>query len=183
MRKSLARRIRHFARDESAFISVEAILVMPLLIWVFMAMFVYWDAFRAQNTSVKASYVLADMISRESQPVNTAFINGMHQVFRYMVNTREQTWIRVTSVQYRQSDDRYLVLWSRTTNSTRAPQHTVTTMAQNRHRLPVLANSDTMIVVETWRNFTPPFQVGLSPRTFDEFSVMRPRFLSPLPIS
>ena len=183
MRKAFMTRIRHFARDESAFISIEAIIVMPLLIWLFMALFVYWDAFRSQNTSVKASYVMADMISRENAAVNNAYINGMHSVFRYMVNTNEQTWIRVTSVQFRQSDNSYRVLWSRTTNATRAPEHTHATMALNRDRLPLLANSDTMIVVETWRRFTPPFRVGLDQRTFNEFTVMRPRFLSPLPIS
>jgi Flp pilus assembly protein TadG len=183
MRKAFVTRLRRFAQDESAFISIEAIIVMPLLIWVFMALFVYWDAFRAENTSVKASYVLADMISRENAAVNTAYINGMHQVFRYMVNTPEQTWIRVSSVQFRASDNSYQVLWSRTTNATRAPAHTTATMALHRPRLPLLANSDTMIVLETWRRFSPPFQVGLDKRTFAQFTVMRPRFLSPLPIS
>ena len=183
MRKAIATRLRQFRDDESAFISIEAILIMPLLMWVFMALFVYWDAFRAENTSVKASFVLADMISRENQAVNAAYVNGMHSVFRFMVDTQEDTWIRVTSVQFRQSDNSYQVLWSRTTNATRAPIHTTATMAVNRPRLPNLADTDTVIVVETWRRFTPPFTVGLSRRTFDEFSVMRPRFLNPLPIS
>lgn len=183
MRQTIATRLRQFRDDEGAFISVETILIMPLLMWVFMALFVYWDAFRAENTSVKASYVLADMISRENAAVNAAYVNGMHLVFRYMVDTQEDTWIRVTSVQFRQSDNSYRVLWSRTTNATRAPIHTHATMAVNRPRLPNLADTDTVIVVETWRRFTPPFMVGLDRRTFNEFTVMRPRFLSPLPIS
>lgn len=183
MRNAIARRLRRFRQEEGGFISVEAILVMPLLLWVFMAMFVYWDAFRAQNTSVKATYVVADMISRENNAVNTAFINGMHQVFRYMVNTPEQTWMRVTSVQFNQGTNTYNVLWSRTTNATRAPAYTTATLATQRSRLPILANTDTVIVVETWRRFSPAFWVGLQRRTMYEFTVVRPRFLSPLPIS
>lgn len=183
MQRHLNDRLRRFRQDEAGFISVEAIIVMPLLLWVFLALFVYWDAFRAENTSIKSTYVIADMISRENFPVNTAYINGMHQVFRYMNDTDEDTWIRVTSVQFRQSDNTYRVIWSRSTNTTRAPVHTQATLATQRHRLPVLADQDAVIVVESWRRFTPAFGVGLSRRTFDEFTVVRPRLLLPLPIS
>lgn len=175
--------LRRFRQDESGVISTETLLIAPLLIWLFLAMFVYWDAFRAQNTSIKASYAIADMISRENAPINNAFITGMHRVFRYMVHTSEETWIRVSSVQYDQSRDRYNVLWSRSTNTSRAPLQTTTTMVAMRDKLPVPSDADTLLVVETWRRFTPAFKVGLDRRTFHEVSVVRPRFLSPLPIS
>lgn len=181
--RRLTRRFRRFLREEDGLITTESIIVMPLLVWVFLALFVYWDAFRAQNTSIKASYVIADIVSRENTAINNNFITGMHQVFDYMVNTPEDTWIRVSSVQYRQWDDRYLVLWSRSTDTSRSPVQTTTTLATQRDRLPILADADTLIVVETWRRFRPAFWVGLPARTFYEFTVVRPRFLSPLPIS
>lgn len=183
MRRFLAVRLRQFAKDENGIITAETLIVMPLLLWVFMALFVYWDAFRAQNTSIKASYVISDMISRENIGVDMAFINGMHSVFRYMSNTQEDTWIRVSSVRYTQSNDTFQVLWSRSTNLARAPIQTATTMNQQKARLPRPANGDTLLVVETWRRFTPAFKVGLPKRTFYEFTVVRSRFLSPLPIS
>ena len=181
--RRLRQTLRRFRQDERGIVSTETILVMPLLMWVFMAMFVYWDAFRAHNTSIKASYAIADLISRENAPVNNAFIGGMHSLFRYMVATDEGTWLRVSSVQYDASQDRYNVLWSRTTNTNRSPAHTTATMVAMRPKLPVPANADTLIVVETWRQFSPAFKVGLERRTFYETSVVRPRFLSPLPIS
>jgi Flp pilus assembly protein TadG len=180
---ALRARLRRFRQDEAGFISIEAIIVMPLLLWVFLALFVYWDAFRTENTSIKSTYVIADMISREPSPVNMAYINGMHQVFRYMNATDEDTWIRISSVQFRQSDNSYRVIWSRSTDTSRAPIHTNATMATQRHRLPILADQDAIIVVETWRRFTPAFKVGLQRRTFDEFTVVRPRLLIPMPIS
>jgi Flp pilus assembly protein TadG len=183
LQQRLSAHLRRFRQDEGGFISIEAIIVFPLLLWVFMALFVYWDAYRAENTSIKSTYVIADMISRENVPVNMAYINGMHQVFRYMNATDEDTWIRVTSVQYRQSDNTYRVIWSRSTNTTRAPVHTHATLATQRHRLPLLADQDAIIIVESWRRFTPAFQVGLDRRTFDEFTIIRPRLLFPLPIS
>jgi len=176
-------RIRRFRDDDAAIISAETVIVTPLLIWVFLAMFVYWDAFRAQNTAIKGSYAIADMISRESAPINNAYITGMHNVFRYVNNTSEDTWVRVTSIRYVQSNDTFQVLWSRTSNAGRAPQHTAGTLNALRPRLPRPANTRTLIVVETWRRFTPAFQVGLDRRTFYNLEVTWPRFLEPLPIS
>lgn len=180
---ALRRQIEQFARDERGVISAETVILTPLLVWVFLALFVYWDGFRAQTTTIKASYTIADLISRENAPINNAYIQGMHQVYRYMVATSEPTWMRVTSVRYTESNNRYTVLWSRTTNASRAPVQTTTTMNTLRHRLPVPADNDALLVVETWRNFTPAFQVGLSEGIFYELVTIRSRFLSPLPIS
>jgi hypothetical protein len=39
-------------------------------------MFVFWDAFKTQNVNLKATYTIADMISREqrrsTRPISTA---------------------------------------------------------------------------------------------------------------
>ncbi|MFN3937545.1 MAG: TadE/TadG family type IV pilus assembly protein [Gemmobacter sp.] len=176
-----ARLIRRFARDTRAAISVEALLVTPVLVWVFLAMFVYWEAFRAQNTHVKATDAIADMISRENTGINASYVDGMHTIFRFISDTPLDTALRVTNVQYRESDDTYLVLWSRSSNTGRAPVHTTATLAQHRDRMPIMADSDTLLVIETWRDFQPYFQVGLGNHTFYEFFVVRPRFLSPIP--
>jgi hypothetical protein len=183
MIRSFRTRLRSFRDDESGLITTEAIIVTPLLVWVFLAMFVYWDAFRAENTSIKATYTIADVISREGTAVNNNFIAGMGSLFDYMANTNEDTWIRVSSIRYVQSNDTFQLLWSRTTNATRSPVHSAGTINAMRARIPRPANADTLLVIETWRNFTPAFRVGLDRRTFYEFTTVRPRFLSPLPIS
>lgn len=183
IRRSLQARIVGFARDERGVISTEAVIITPLLLWVFFALFVYWDAFRAETATVRATYTVADMISRENAPINNAFITGMHRVYRYMVATPEATWMRVTSVRYNQNNDSFTVLWSRTTRAGAAPQHSFTTINQIKGRIPRPAHDDTLIVVESWRDYTPALKVGVSAGTFYEINVTRPRFLSPLPIS
>lgn len=179
----LSRPVARFIRDERGVITAETVILTPVLVWVFLALFVYWDGFRAQTTTIKASYTVADLISRESAAINNAYINGMHQVYRYMVATNEPTWMRVTSIRYSTTTDRYTVLWSRSTSSSQSPVHTNTTINELRARLPLPAHNDALLVVETWRRFTPAFQVGLSEGTFYELVTIRPRFLSPLPIS
>ncbi len=175
--------LRRFAADTRGSISMETVIVMPVLIWALMASFVYWDTFRSKNAQMKATFAVADTLSREMTGINTAYITGMHAVFRYMMQTSEPTWMRVTNVQYRASDDSYRVLWSRSTNTTRAPQLTHATLAQMRARLPLMANDDTILVIETWREYEPVFNVGLGRRIFGEFTVTRPRWLSPIPLT
>lgn len=182
MRRLIAS-IRRFARDTAGVVSVETLIVMPLLTWALLASFVYWDVFRNQNAHVKATYAVTDMLTREMAAVNTAYINGMHTVFRHMSGTAEPTWMRVTSIQYRASDDTYRVVWSRTTNATRAPQMTNAMLANVRARIPLMADGDSAVIVETWRDYTPMADMGIGRRVFSEFVVSRPRWLSPIPLT
>ncbi len=181
MRRILAR-LDRFRRDDRAAVSVEAILMLPLLFWLMIATFVYWDAFRAVNTHVKATYTVADMIARQLGPVNAAFINGLDKVHRFLSNTADgDSWLRVTHVQYDGARRRHVVLWSRSTGP--APALTTATFAPLAGQMPVMSDADTAIVVEAWRNFREIVRVGVGDRTLYEFTVMRPRFLSPIPFA
>ena len=62
--KLLRARLATFAQDARGSLSVEAALILPLLCWFYVASFVWFDAFRTQNANLKASYTLADMLSR-----------------------------------------------------------------------------------------------------------------------
>lgn len=181
MRRLRARLLR-FCRDDRAAVSVEAILMLPLLFWILIATFVYWDAFRAVNTHVKATYTVADMIARQLGPVNTNFITGLDRVHKFVSNAgNADSWLRITSIQYNAATNSYTVLWSRSTGS--VPALTTATLAPLRDRLPVMADADTAIIVEAWRVFREMVRVGVGDRTLYEFTVMRPRFLSPIPFS
>jgi Flp pilus assembly protein TadG len=182
MRRLIAA-LRGFLRDTRGAVSAETVLVMPILIWALMGSFVYWDVFRSQNAHMKATYAVTDMLTREMAAVNTAYINGMHAVFRYLMQTDEPTWMRVTSIRFQASDNTYRVLWSRSTNPTRAPQMTNAMLANLRARIPTMANDDTAVIVETWREYTPVANVGIGRRIFTEFVVSRPRWLSPIPLT
>jgi Flp pilus assembly protein TadG len=172
-----------FLRDQRGSMSVETVIIMPALLWAFMAMFVYWDLFRTNNAHVKATYVVSDMITRELNSITMADINGLHSVYRYVSAANEPTWMRVTSIQYRASNDTYRVLWSRSTDTAKAPQLNNGTLAAVRGGLPEIADTDTLILVETWRDYTPTFSIGLGERTFSQFMVARPRWLSPIPLT
>ncbi|MFN3642712.1 MAG: TadE/TadG family type IV pilus assembly protein [Gemmobacter sp.] len=175
--------LRRFRSDTRGAVAVESVLILPLLIWALMASFVYWDTFRTHNAHMKATYAVTDALSREMTGINTAYINGMHDVYRYMMQTDEPTWMRVTSVRYTEADDTFRVLWSRSTNGVRAPVMTNAMLANIRAQIPAMSNDDSVIIVETWREYTPLFRVGLEARVFTQFIVTRPRWLSPIPLT
>ena len=59
----MSRSLRRFWKDEGASVALEAVIVTPILAWVFVASFVFFDAFRVYNTSIKATYAVADVLS------------------------------------------------------------------------------------------------------------------------
>lgn len=188
--KALGRRLpqalRRFLRDESgAAFAMEVILFSTLMAFTAMMLFAFWEAYRVRATAGNATYVIADMISREGAPINEAYVTGMGRVFSYIANNgNDRAYIRVTSLDFHAGTNRYRVLWSRSTDNTRAPRLTTADLAPMRNvSLPNLEDGAALLLIESWRDFMPAFKVGLEPRTFYSRQFMLPRFLSPLPLS
>lgn len=174
MRPLLARLTR-FARDERGYMLVETVLMLPLLLWAFLALYAFWDAYRVATTVQKASYAISDLISRVQRPVNAAFIDGMSRALDEMIDEELSPELRVTSVIWNEDDNEFQVQWSRTEDTTRAALTTATLQAQA-DQIPDMSDGDTVIVVETWVAYEPSLDVGVPDYTFGQFIVTRPRF-------
>lgn len=166
--------LRRFRRNTDGSMLVETVLMLPLLLWAVLALFVYWDAFRAQNTNIKATYTIADMVTRETDEIDASYIQGLNTVFRYLVATQEETNVRVSSVMWSEADQEYKVLWSSGTGGW--PALSDGTLSSVEDKLPVMSDGDTVIVLETEQHYRPAFRVGISERTLPEIVVTRPRF-------
>ena len=55
-----------FARREDGVIALEAMIMMPLLFWTFLALFSIFDTFRIYAANQKAAFTVSDAISRET---------------------------------------------------------------------------------------------------------------------
>jgi len=170
----LASRLRWFRRSEEGSISVEAMLVLPILVWAYMGTFVFFDAYRAQSTNIKAGYSIADTISRETGYITPAFMDSLYALQQFLVDTEEQVQMRVTVYNYRLSDDSYRVRWSQTRGGGAAMTDAVLTVL--RPNLPVMPDGEVAILVETRVGYVPAFSVGLADFTFEDLVVTRPRF-------
>lgn len=180
--KPLARFTRRFGRKEDGVMAAEVILTFPVFAFCIIGMYTYWDAFRSLNTAQKASYAISDMITREGRPVNDAYLQGLHDVLQYMVGPDLPVRVRFTSITFSGVRDRYEVVWSRSPLNEMA-EHTTDSIAGIRDDIPILADGDSIVLVETQVDFTPAFGetpayfMKVGQQEFENFIVTRPRFV------
>lgn len=167
---------RRFARDESGTLMAEAVIVLPFMLWAYLALFVYWDAYRAVNVVQKSAYTISDMISREMVAVNDAYIDGMDSMLEYMIDQSQDAKTRVTSLTWSAINNRYEVHWSRSPHNA-MPRLTTATLAALADRIPVMSDGDHVVLVEVEVNYEPAFNVGVGDQTIKQFIITRPRFV------
>ena len=173
----LSRSLGRHKRGAEGSVTVEAVLVLPLLIWWIFASYQFFVAFSEKSLNIKAAYTIADVITREQTPVNAAYINGLHTLFDRLTDTANPTWIRVTQIRADPVlDEIFLADWSVATGGQIV--HTNATLELIKAKIPLMSKGDYVVLVETFAQFRPIFDVGLGAMTFDQFVVMRPRFLS-----
>ncbi|MEM6322879.1 MAG: pilus assembly protein [Pseudomonadota bacterium] len=171
--------LRRFRRSERGSLSVEFVLVVPIMLFAYGGLFTFFDAFRVVNLNTRASYTIADMLSREDQTLPTDYIDGMNDVLSVLTRSQYETVLRITVVQYFADDDEVRVVWSQVDGGSGEFIQPITqaTFDLIEDEVPVMADSDVNIVVETWSGFVPMLNwTGLEPQYFESVVVTRPRF-------
>jgi len=174
MRAVVASLLRRFRDDARGSVSVEFVLVMPFLFWAFMATYVYFDGYRQSVQNLKAAYAIGDMISRETQAINDAYIDSMEAVLRLMTRSSVPIRLRVSVVRWDEGDDRYYVDWSRSRGY--GAELTNADMIGLADRLPVMPDNERVILIETEAEYTPVFDIGMETQRLTNFTFTRPRF-------
>lgn len=179
--KIIPKKLRNFWRDETGTAVIEAIIIFPILTWAFVAMTVYFDAFRVRSVNLKAAYTISDLISRENPIVDADYIDGLKTTFDFLTASNNPTWIRVTLVRFNANDpddpgdDEHIVDWSWGTGPASPSPYTDASIITVEDRIPVMGNGDTVILVETHLKYDPSFDIGFNSHNFDNFIVTRPR--------
>ena len=176
-------RFGRFFRHERGSVLVEFVLLLPLLVWVMIALVVFWDVFRTINTAQKAAYSISDLISRQEDNLSVSFVDGMQDVFDYLVEgTAQGSRLRITSLYYDDATKSYKLIFSVSPGDRVAP-YTEIELQVLKDRIPILNDKDSVVIVETMVDYTPPFDTGifniadaLGSNVFDEFVVTPPRF-------
>lgn len=175
-----------FMRDERGNVLGEAVVILSMVIWSYLAFFVYWDAYKTTNVAQKAAFTVADLISREQVTLSTTYVPGMLNLLRYLVEDQTSAKIRVTSLLFSEGatvnigqddpDDKTMVQWSISPNNQMIP-YTDATLQDVLSKIPAMYDGDSVILVETMMDFNPMFDVGMASRQMTNFVVTRPRFL------
>jgi hypothetical protein len=103
--------VRQFLVDDDAgSVSVETVIIMPILLWVYVATFVIFDGFRTHNQNVKAAYTIGDMLSRETNAIDNAYLEGLSDVFDFLTFGGNPSHLRVTQIRWQGSNNRHRLI-------------------------------------------------------------------------
>lgn len=164
-----------FARREDGSIAIELVIIIPALFWAYLAMFATFDAYRAHSLNQKASYTISDTISRERDSIDGALISGLRTMHAYLMNTPlDNVSLRITLVSYDAANDSFALDWSHGAGV--YPALINQDVANWHDRMPIMANGERLIVLESWVDYSPPFDTGLSDREIKSFVFTKPRY-------
>lgn len=188
-------------RDEAGAAPIEGLMGgLLLLAWIMVA-YQFYDAFRLRALVGSATYTVADLISRQKGAIGPAFIDGNKHIFDQMtqVHDSSRSWMRVTLVTCPATSTDLLPC-----DGTIKPFRMDTSYATGTHaaltqaditaagsRVPVMGAGDAAVVLETFYNYWPIFDIADKTMTLDgqtsftlglgsgivfrEFVVTRPR--------
>jgi len=164
----------NFTRREDGTVAIETVIILPMMFWAFLSMFSIFDAFRQYSINQKAAYTIGDMISRETLPINNAYLDGAQDLFDYLTRSREGSAIRVSSLKWDNDNRIFMRDWSKA-------RGWVSPLSNSNvsgwiDRLPIMRHNERIVVVETWSKYDPPFNTGLEDREIRNFTFTRPRY-------
>jgi len=153
---------------------MEFAIIMPMLVWMYAASYVFFDGFRQNTINLRAAYTIGDLISRETQALTPDYIDSMYNMAQLLTRTDSPMSLRITVIRWDAQDAQYYLDWSQ-------PRGAVTAMTQTdlnnfAARLPTMPDEERVILIETWNTWEPVVNVGLEARSMDNFVFTRPRF-------
>lgn len=175
--------VRRFLRDEDGTIITETVIVLPLLLWAYIGLFVYWDCFRSLNTVQKAAYTVSDMLSRAQTGISAGYVDGLKRALEYLIDQDKNARMRVTSVTWNDASTQFEVHWSHSSDQSDMPPLSTATLQNYSAQIPTMTAGDYVVIIEVTVPYEPSFNVGLTAQTFGEFIVTRPRFLPCIPLN
>lgn len=168
------RLLQRYWSDERGASALETVILTPVLIWLYVGSFVFFDAFRTYNSSVKATYAVADILSRQQRTVLFTDIEGYAYVFENLVRNNGDARMRVTQIMYTAATDSLSVDCSFATNG--EARLFTADLPNLEGLLPEMVNAERLILVETFVPYRTAFDVGIDLITFRNFTFTRPRF-------
>lgn len=171
----LINRIRYFGRDQHASLSVEAVLILPLLLWAYFGMFILFEGYRSLASNTRASYTVADLLSRETDYVTPTYLAGMNDILDLITQSPHPTALRVSVVSYDNDAQRYNLEWSHGTRGV-TDVTDASLDSELMPYIPIMASPGVAIVVETFLSFEPFMSISLDAFNFHSVTITRPRF-------
>lgn len=162
-----------FADSEDGALSIEAAIMLPVLVFLYVAGFQYFESYRREAEIFKANYAVADLLSRRGDLITPSDLEGLQNVFEAIVAAAPNAaYMRFSEV--RRTDDGVVVVWSYATDE----QSALSTAALQGYltQVPTLAPHERATIVESFVYDQPFFAVGLEDRIIGNFITVSQRY-------
>jgi hypothetical protein len=156
--KNLVTRLRE---DVRGVVVVETVICMPLLFWATAATYEFHEVHRYKSAREKATYTIADMISREQLAITSNYMDRTLLVFDDMANDDGANQIRISVIEYNADTTEYLVRWSQIRGTGTMQALTDAAIAADTNIMPILSDGQQFILVEAKSTYTPVFKMGM----------------------
>lgn len=173
--------IRRFAGDTRGAMSVEFMLVMPMLLFALVGGVGFYATFQSFNETAKVAYVVNDIVSRY-EDVDTPQMVELMDLQQKMLPTRiKERSLRITSICF--AGGSYKVLWSwssHTVDTSPLPQ--LSTGEIPLDMMPTLEEQESVILTETRGTWQPLLRAfGVFDQQWYNVLAVRPRFVQIIP--
>lgn len=154
LKSALAR----FREEASGVMTVEMVVILPGLFWMITTSYELYEVHRYKAARVKATYTVADMLSREMLPVDDAYIDAAKIVFDEVTTDDGSNQVRFTVVHFEGATNTYGVRWSEVRGEGDLNPLTTADVANAHAELPILTGGEELIIVESASTYQPTFE-------------------------
>lgn len=187
---------------EDGTVTIEFVILFPLLIAWFLGSFIYFDAYRSKTLTAKVAYTMSDLVARTEDTIDTVTARSYYDIQERMMPRRiDESWIRISSICYREREvggvvveSEYRIHWSTVfddhydVDAGEAPNINkyVDDSEIPVNLMPLMADGDSIIFTEVFAVWEPIAEqwagyMGLKQLTWAQRVTERPRFLRVVP--
>lgn len=146
----LVRRLRRLRDEESGVVAVETMIVTPMLILGLFMSYEFFYLYQQQSLREKATYTVADALSRETAIVDDTYIDNIKTTFDMIVRARGDTQLRISVVRFHAAGGgSYELRWSEVRGTGPMDALTQAELANASEVFPFMINGQDLILVES----------------------------------
>ena len=173
----LKKLLTRFRDDERGTIMIETVIALPLLVWALAASYEFFEVHRYMSVRDKASFTIADMVSRETEAITPVYLDNAKQLYDEITNDTGSNDLRVSVVRYDEQTDSYFIRWSQVRGQGSFTPLQTADVAQAHDILPIMDDGEDLVLVESRSTYAPLFNVGLADNLQIETRIfVAPRF-------
>ncbi|MEM8775999.1 MAG: pilus assembly protein [Pseudomonadota bacterium] len=163
----LKTKLQSFWNEAKGTVTVETVIAIPMLFWGIALTYEFFEIHRYKSAREKATYTIADMISRETAAfgITSTYMDNALVLFNEISNDDGTNIIRVSMIRFFQPDvtqpGEYRILWSQVRGEGSFQPYTTPDIVNDDTILPLMQDGEDLILVESSSIYNATFNVGL----------------------